>query len=141
MAGDRTPFVDFILYAAVVVVIGHIVLFSSTSARPGIVFASAGLTLDVLGALLLAVGLLWQHMAYSRAAQELLKHGAEGAPPGIAARAAVWFGVHFGSPDVRATSPGCVESYVELFWGVVLLALGFVGQIIGLWLTAAEGRN
>ncbi len=132
---ERALFAEAVCLVAVGVVVLHLALFVlRATVKASSLATTAGLTLDILGATLLVSGLLWTHMAAFRATRKLME--VQGATPRgwgnrIALRIAWWVGYR----DVRATEPTLTGDYVDAFWGLMLLALGFLGQLLGVVLS------
>jgi hypothetical protein len=91
-------------------------------------FSVVGLVVDIAGAFILVRGVLRRDMANLRAMQLLI-----GQETGRrwARRVALKAALLFGSKDTAVSTPDHVSSYLDLFWGLVLLVLGFIGQLIG----------
>jgi hypothetical protein len=89
-----------------------------------------GLCLDILGAGLLVRGILLRDMAILLAMRPLLK--AEAPPENTwGRRFALRLAFCLGSRDVARTTPDHIGSYAETLWGLLLLVVGFLLQLIG----------
>jgi hypothetical protein len=89
-----------------------------------------GLFWDFFGAVLWGVGLLVQYMAGYRGTEQLMRR--EKAMPTIwVRRFPLWVAFRLGSDEVEYTQDNPIDSYSHIFWGLLLLALGFVLQVVG----------
>lgn len=89
-----------------------------------------GLCLDILGAGLLVRGILLRDMAIIRTMRPLLK--AEPPPESTwARRVALRVAFCLGSSDVARMTPDHIGNYTETLWGLLLLVLGFLLQLVG----------
>jgi hypothetical protein len=89
----------------------------------------AGLFWDFFGAIILGFGLLLQHMTVFRIAKDLMEQEGQ-VPKDWVHRFPVKIAFRLGSQDSNYTGETSTDSYGDIFWGLLLLALGFVLQVV-----------
>ena len=92
-----------------------------------------GLFFDILGALVLVCGVLVRLMTTFRFME------VDGTQPWHR-RLPLRIARHFGSKDVRNTTPDLLGEYSSTFWGFLLLVLGFTFQALGQWRSIGSRR-
>ena len=90
-------------------------------------FSVIGLLLDIVGAYVLVRGVLSRDMATLRAIR-LVVPSPQGSWVRLLALKAAFL---FGSKDIKKSEPDFAGAYADMFWGLILLGLGFVGQLLG----------
>jgi hypothetical protein len=96
--------------------------------------ALLGLCWDIVGAFLLGGGLLSRHMAVYRIGGKDYSIREQAYPADWLSRIALNFAFCFGSKDARATQSFSIDEYVTTFFGMLLLAFGFVLQALSQFL-------
>jgi hypothetical protein len=136
-AAPRTASGPFVASAMVLLAILSLTMFSALwwfrVLTTGLAVALCGLTLDMLGAMTLAGGLILSHTASIRERAAQLTPALLGPTrwARLLARGPVALSEKLGSTDPQEQSPTTVQELVDASWGLALLFLGFVGQAIG----------